>query len=155
MIPRTSPCIQQQRTCKTHRYGLRRGGWPLRVAGNGVEILQFAVGVCKENFRSPVCSTAPRSTFRSCPGGTTTGVAESLDCAKMLSETFGQAPSALRPPLTPGSVDLAKLEVHLSEPFSERNFIRNTALPESGTRCSMCSSRTIRPSLGAGQKEGP
>jgi hypothetical protein len=49
-----------------------------------------------------------------------------------LSETVGQPPSVLPPPLTAGPVDLAKLEVHLSTPFSVRNFLRNTAPPEFG-----------------------
>jgi hypothetical protein len=38
----------------------------------------------------------------------------------------------LPPPISVAPVDLAKIEVHLSEPFSERNFIRNTAPPEFG-----------------------
>jgi hypothetical protein len=106
------------------RFGLR---------ANGVEILQFAVGGLQGELSfTSLFNGAEINLPLLFPGGTTTGVAESLDCAKMLSETFGQAPSALRPPLTPGSVDLAKLEVHLSEPFSERNFIRNTAPPEFG-----------------------
>ena len=48
------------------------------------------------------------------------------------SETFGQPASVLPPRITPGPVNLATLEVHISEPFSERNFIRNTAPPEFG-----------------------
>src|SRR5262249_48668151 len=39
-------------------------------------------------------------------------------------------PPSLRPPAS--APDLNKLEVHLSELFSERNFIRNTAPPEFG-----------------------
>jgi hypothetical protein len=44
---------------------------------------------------------------------------EPPECATALSETFGQPPSVLPPPITVAPVDLAKIEVHLSEPFSE------------------------------------
>ena len=49
-----------------------------------------------------------------------------------LSQTVGQPAGVLPPPLTVAPVDLTKLEVHVSTPFSERNFLRNTSLPEFG-----------------------
>src|SRR5262249_33485085 len=53
-------------------------------------------------------------------------------CAAALSQSFNQNASVLPTTMPPGPVNLATLEVHLSEPFSERNLIRNTAPPEFG-----------------------
>jgi Di-haem oxidoreductase, putative peroxidase len=92
------------------RFGLR---------ANGVEILQFIVGGLQgelsfTSLLNPAEINFP-TLFRS-TGPTT----EPAACAAALSEMPGQP------------VDLNKLEVHLSTPFSERNFLRNTAPPEFG-----------------------
>jgi hypothetical protein len=109
------------------RFGLR---------ANGVEILQFAIGGLQGELSFTSLFNGAEINFPTLfPGGinTTPPTLEPLACAMALSETFGQPANVLPPSLRPpGSVNLATLEVHLSEPFSERNFIRNTALPEFG-----------------------
>jgi hypothetical protein len=93
------------------RFGLR---------ANGVEILQFAVGGLQGELSLTSLFNPAEINFPTLfPGGTMTAP-EPPACFAALSQQFGQP------------VNLAKLEVHLSEPFSERNFIRNTALPEFG-----------------------
>jgi len=93
------------------RFGLR---------ANGVEILQFAIGGLQGELSFTSLFNPAEINFPTLfPGGTMTAP-EPPACFAALSEKFGQP------------VDLHKLEVHLSEPFSERNFIRNTALPEFG-----------------------
>jgi hypothetical protein len=95
------------------RFGLR---------ANGVEILQFAVGGLQGELSFTSLFNPREINFPTLfPGGTITAP-EPNDCFAVLSE-----------PLDPTKpIDTTKLEVHLSEPFSERNFIRNTALPEFG-----------------------
>jgi hypothetical protein len=93
------------------RFGLR---------ANGVEIMQFAVGGLQGELSFTSLFNPAEINFPTLfPGGTMTAP-EPPACFAALSEKFGQP------------VDLHKLEVHLSELFSERNFIRNTALPEFG-----------------------
>jgi hypothetical protein len=105
------------------RFGLR---------ANGVEILQFAIGGLQGELSFTSLFNGAEINFGFLfPGGNTTGI-EPRACATALSQTFNQPASVLASPVTPGSVDPAKLEVHLSEPYSERNFIRNTAPPEFG-----------------------
>jgi hypothetical protein len=111
------------------RFGLR---------ANGVEILQFAVGGLQGELSFTSLFNGAEINFPTLfPGGTTQGI-ESATCAAALSQTFGQGPvvgqssPVLPPSVKVAAVDLGKLEVHLSEPFSERNFIRNTAPPEFG-----------------------
>jgi hypothetical protein len=112
------------------RFGLR---------ANGVEILQFAVGGLQGELSFTSLFNGAEINFPTLFPDAETDV-EPLACAQALSQTFGQTQSVLPPPpkpgspppLMPGPVNLATLEVHLSEPFSERNFIRNTALPEFG-----------------------
>src|SRR5207237_9532782 len=104
------------------RFGLR---------ANGVEILQFVVGGLQGELSftslfNPAEINFP-TLFKS-TGPTT----EPPACAAPLSETVGQPESVLPPPLTTLPVNSACLEVHLSTPFSERNFLRNTSLPEFG-----------------------
>jgi len=103
------------------RFGLR---------ANGVEILQFAIGGLQGELSFTSLFNGAEINFPTLfPGGTMEDL-EPAGCAAALSETLGQPPSVLPPPITVAAVDLGKLEVHLSEPFSERNFIRNTAPPE-------------------------
>lgn len=111
------------------RFGLR---------ANGVEILQFAVGGLQGELSFTSLFNGAEINFPTLfPGGTSTAI-EPATCAAALSQTFGQGPvvgqpaAVLPPSVTVAAVDLGKLEVHLSEPFSERNFIRNTAPPEFG-----------------------
>jgi hypothetical protein len=112
------------------RFGLR---------ANGVEILQFAVGGLQGELSFTSLFNGAEINFPTLFPDVETDV-EPLACATALSETFGQPQSVLPPPPKPGSppplmlgpVNLATLEVHLSEPFSERNFIRNTAPPNFG-----------------------
>jgi hypothetical protein len=110
------------------RFGLR---------ANGVEIMQFAVGGLQGELSFTSLFNAVEINFPTLfPGGinTTPPTLEPLACASALSETFGQPANVLPPSLRPpaSAPDLNKLEVHLSELFSERNFIRNTAPPEFG-----------------------
>jgi hypothetical protein len=103
------------------RFGLR---------ANGVEILQFAIGGLQGELSFTSLFNGAEIVFPTLfPGGTTRAREPNL-CAFALSQTFGQP--AIVIPQNVAAVDLAKLEVHLSEPFSLRNFIRNTALPEFG-----------------------
>jgi hypothetical protein len=95
------------------RFGLR---------ANGVEILQFAIGGLQGELSFTSLFNPREINFPTLfPGGTITAP-EPADCFKVLSE-----PLDITAP-----IDLNKLEVHLSTPFSERNFIRNTSLPEFG-----------------------
>jgi len=135
MIPRnftnhTDPTDQQFGTETGSVGGVGRFG----LRANGVEILQFAVGGLQGELSFTSLFNGAEINFPTLfPGGTTTG-READQCAAALSQTFGQPASVLPlPPFPPpGPVNLATLEVHLSEPFSERNFIRNTAPPEFG-----------------------
>jgi hypothetical protein len=105
------------------RFGLR---------ANGVEILQFVVGGMQGELSFTSLLNGAEVGFPTLfPGGTTEAL-EPLECATALSETFNQSPSVLPSPLVPLPVNLANLEVHLSTPFSLRNFLRNTSLPEFG-----------------------
>jgi hypothetical protein len=107
------------------RFGLR---------ANGVEILQFAVGGLQGELSFTSLFNGAEINFGTLfPGGNMKGI-EPLACASALSQTFNQPASVLPPPPfpQPGPVNLATLEVHLSEPFSERNFIRNAAPPDFG-----------------------
>jgi hypothetical protein len=96
------------------RFGLR---------ANGVEILQFAVGGLQGELSFTSLFNPREINFPTLfPGGTTTAPEPEDTCLPAVSQ-----------PLDPTQpIDLNKLEVHLSEPFSERNFIRNTAPPEFG-----------------------
>jgi len=90
------------------------GGWPLSGCGQtGSRSCSSPSGVCKENFSfTSLFNGAEINLPLLFPGGTTTGVAEVIGlCEDALGDVLAKAPSALRPPLTPGSVDLAKLEV--------------------------------------------
>jgi hypothetical protein len=133
MIPRgfanhTSPADPQLGTETGFVGGVGRFG----LRANGVEIMQFAVGGLQGELSFTSLFNGAEINFGTLfPAGNTTGI-EPLACASALSQTFNQPASVLAPPVTPGSVNLAKLEVHLSEPYSERNFIRNTAPPEFG-----------------------
>jgi hypothetical protein len=111
------------------RFGLR---------ANGVEIMQFAVGGLQGELSFTSLFNGAEINFPTLfPGGTSTAI-EPATCAAALSETFGQGPvvgqpsPVLPPSVTVAAVNLGKLELHLSEPFSERNFIRNTAPPDFG-----------------------
>src|SRR5215472_10693803 len=105
------------------RFGLR---------ANGVEILQFIVGGLQGELSfTSLLNPAEINLPTLFPGGVAEAL-EPLTCAIGLSETVGQPAAALPPPLTVAAVDLTKLEVHLSTPFSVRNFLRNTSLPEFG-----------------------
>src|SRR5262249_20687000 len=104
------------------------------LRANGVEILQFAVGGLQGELSFTSLFNGAEINFPTLfPGGTTEDIEPSA-CAMSLSQTFGQPASVLPPPPfpRPGPVNLATLEVHLSEPFSERNLIRNAAPPEFG-----------------------
>ena len=93
------------------RFGLR---------ANGVEILQFIVGGLQGELSFTSLFNPGEINFPTLfPGGTTTAP-EPATCAAARSQTPGQP------------VNLATLEVHLSTPFSVRNFLRNTAPPEFG-----------------------
>jgi len=135
MIPRnftnhTSPTDPQFGTETGFVGGVGRFG----LRANGVEILQFAVGGLQGELSFTSLFNGAEINFPTLfPGGTMEAF-ESLACAAALSQTFGQPASVLppRPFPPPGPVNLNTLEVHLSEPFSERNFIRNTAPPEFG-----------------------
>jgi len=95
------------------RFGLR---------ANGVEILQFAVGGLQGELSFTSLLNPREINFPTLFRGGTMQAPEPNDCFAMLSE-----------PLDPTkSIDTTNLEVHLSEPFSIRNFIRNTAPPEFG-----------------------
>jgi hypothetical protein len=111
------------------RFGLR---------ANGVEIMQFAVGGLQGELSFTSLFNGAEINFPTLfPGGTKEDI-EPQECAAALSETFGQGPVVGQPsPVLPPSVKVAAvdtnaLELHLSEPFSERNFIRNTAPPDFG-----------------------
>jgi hypothetical protein len=93
------------------RFGLR---------ANGVEIMQFAVGGLQGELSFTSLFNPAEINFPTLFPGATMTAPEPPACFAALSEKFGQP------------VDLNKLEVHLSELFSERNFIRNTAPPEFG-----------------------
>jgi hypothetical protein len=105
------------------RFGLR---------ANGVEILQFVVGGLQGELSFTSLFNGAEIDFPTLFPGATKEATEPSQCAIALSETFGQPASVLPPPLTPEPVDLAKLEVHLSTPFSIRDVLRNTAPPEFG-----------------------
>jgi hypothetical protein len=94
--------------------------------------MQFIVGGLQGELSFTSLLNPAEITLPTLFPGRTTAATEPLPCAVALSETGGQPPSVLPPPLTPGPVDLANLEVHLSTPFSVRNFLRNTAPPEFG-----------------------
>lgn len=133
MIPRTftvhaSSTDQQNGTDTGFVGGVGRFG----LRANGAEILQFAVGGLQGELSFTSLFNGAEIVFPTLfPGGTTKAI-EPLQCAVALSQTFGQPASVLAAPLTPQAVNLNTIEAHLSEPFSERNFIRNTALPEFG-----------------------
>jgi hypothetical protein len=99
------------------RFGLR---------ANGVEIMQFAVGGLQGELSFTSLFNGGEIVFPTLFPDGTSETPEPAACYAALSQTFGQ------PYVTPQPINLASLEVHLSEPFSERNFIRNTALPEFG-----------------------
>jgi hypothetical protein len=127
MIPRTF-AVNANGTVTGFVGGVGRFG----LRANGVEIMQFVVGGLQGELSFTSLLNPTEITFPSLFPGRTTAATEPLQCALALSETGGQPPSVLPPPLTPGPVDLAQLEVHLSTPFSVRNFLRNTAPPEFG-----------------------
>jgi hypothetical protein len=93
------------------RFGLR---------ANGVEILQFIVGGLQGELSFTSLLNPAEINFPTLFPGGNTETAEPASCMAALSEIPGQP------------VDLTKLEVHLSTPFSVRNFLRNTAPPEFG-----------------------
>ena len=96
------------------RFGLR---------ANGAEILQFVVGGLQGELSFTSLFNPAEINFPTLfPGGinTTPPTQEPQACFDALSEKFGQP------------VDLNTLEVHLSDPFSVRNLIRNTAPPDFG-----------------------
>lgn len=102
------------------------------LRADGVEIMQFAVGGLQGELSFTSLFNGAEINFGTLfPGGNTKGK-EPLACAAALSETLNQPASVLASPVIPGPVNLASLEAHLSEPYSERNFIRNTAAPEFG-----------------------
>jgi hypothetical protein len=133
MIPRgytnhTSPTDLQFGTQTGFVGGVGRFG----LRANGVEILQFAIGGLQGELDfTSLFNGAEVNLPTLFPGGTSTAI-EPETCAAALSQTFSQPAAVLPPPFTVAAVDLGKLEVHLSEPYSERNFIRNTAPPEFG-----------------------
>jgi hypothetical protein len=95
------------------RFGLR---------ANGVEILQFAIGGLQGELSFTSLFNPREINFPTLfPGGTMTAP-EPPACFDNLSEPLDIT----------AAINLNKLEVHLSTPFSERNFIRNTSLPEFG-----------------------
>ena len=110
------------------RFGLR---------ANGVEILQFAVGGLQGELSFTSLFNGAEINFPTLFRGGKADI-EPKECAAALSQTFGQGqvvgqPSPVLPPsVKVAAVDTSAVEVHLSEPFSERNFIRNTAPPEFG-----------------------
>jgi hypothetical protein len=93
------------------RFGLR---------ANGVEILQFIIGGLQGELSFTSLLNPAEINFPTLFPGGNTETTEPAACMAALSEIPGQP------------VDLAKLEVHLSTPFSIRNFLRNTAPPEFG-----------------------
>jgi hypothetical protein len=93
------------------RFGLR---------ANGVEILQFIVGGLQGELSFTSLLNPAEINFPTLFPGGNTEIAEPVSCMAALSEIPGQP------------IDLTKLEVHLSTPFSIRNFLRNTAPPEFG-----------------------
>jgi hypothetical protein len=95
------------------RFGLR---------ANGVEILQFAVGGLQGELSFTSLLNPREINFPTLFPGGTVAAPEPDACLAAVSQ-----PLDLTQPIDP-----TKLEVHLSEPFSERNFIRNTSLPEFG-----------------------
>jgi hypothetical protein len=119
MIPRTFAINTSGNNAGTDT-GFVGGVGRFGLRANGVEILQFAVGGLQGELSFTSLFNPAEINFPTLfPGGTITAP-EPPACFAALSEKFGQP------------VDLHKLEVHLSEPFSERNFIRNTAPPEFG-----------------------
>jgi hypothetical protein len=102
------------------RFGLR---------ANGVEILQFAVGGLQGELSFTSLFNGAEIVFPTLFPGGTSETPEPAACYAALSQTLGQP---YLPPGTSQQVNLDTLEVHLSEPFSERNFIRNAAPPEFG-----------------------
>jgi hypothetical protein len=93
------------------RFGLR---------ANGVEILQFVVGGLQGELSFTSLFNPAEINFPTLFPGGTTEMPEPAACAAARSQTPGQP------------VDLNKLEVHLSIPFSVRNLLRNTAPPNFG-----------------------
>jgi hypothetical protein len=73
--------------------GVGRFGW----RANGVEILQFAIG--ELSFTS-LFNAAEINFGTLFPVSSTEGETEPPDCAAALSETFGQPPSVLPPPIS-------------------------------------------------------
>ena len=89
---------------------------------NGVEILQFTIGGLQGELSFTSLFNPREINFPTLfPGGTMTAP-EPDTCLAAVSQ-----PLDLTRPIDPN-----KLEVHLSELFSERNFIRNTSLPDFG-----------------------
>jgi hypothetical protein len=119
MIPRTFAINESGNNAGTDT-GFVGGVGRFGLRANGVEILQFAVGGLQGELSFTSLFNPAEINFPTLFPGGTMMAPEPPACFAALSENFGQP------------VDLNKLEVHLSEPFSERNFIRNTALPEFG-----------------------
>jgi hypothetical protein len=94
--------------------------------------MQFVVGGMQGELSFTSLLNPAEINFPTLFPGRTSETTQPLQCALALSETVGQPPSVLPASLAPGPVELAKLEVHLSTPFSIRNLLRNTAPPEFG-----------------------
>ena len=118
MIPR-SFAVNANGTVTGNVGGVGRFG----LRANGAEILQFVVGGLQGELSFTSLFNPAEINFPTLfPGGmnTTPPTREPDACFSALSEQFGQP------------VNLSTLEVHLSEPFSIRNLIRNTAPPDFG-----------------------
>jgi hypothetical protein len=107
------------------RFGLR---------ANGVEFLQFIIGGLQGELSFTSLMNGEEIVFPTLFPGGTSETAEPAACYAALSETAGQPTNipGQPPGFTAQPVNPATLEVHLSTPFSIRNFLRNTAPPEFG-----------------------
>ena len=111
MIPRTLVVHKDMKGKLTAVTGFVGGVGRFGLRANGVEILQFAVGGLQGELSFTSLINDKEIDFPTL-FPSTGPASESLDCQNARSKTP---------------------EVHLSEPFSVRNFIRNTAPPEFGT----------------------
>jgi Di-haem oxidoreductase, putative peroxidase len=115
MIPRTLKVVRNASGNLTAVTGFVGGIGRFGLRANGVEILQFAVGGLQGELSFTSLINGSEINFPTL-FPSTGPASEPQDCQNARSTTP---------------------EVHLSEPFSIRNFIRNTAPPEFGTALSM------------------